>query len=159
MGGAVQFNQRKDDALQSELRELVEAAGMFLLEYALSRHRGSVQLKVVLYRETVLGLEDCSRVHRVLQTRLETEYPDLEVYLEVSSPGIDRLIKDASEFLLYRGRGVRCYSTEKSDWVAGIVVDADSEKLVLRTKEASVELPYSTIAKARLDYSLEVGKE
>ena len=120
LGGVVQFSQRNDDSLQAAIRELVEAAGMSMVEYVLSRHRGSVQLRLSVYRKGSIGLDDCSRIHRAIQPRVELAFPDQEVFLEVASPGVDRQIRDASEFPLYIGRGVRCYSIETSDWVSGL---------------------------------------
>lgn len=155
----MQFSQRNDDSLQAAVRELVEGAGLSMIEYVLNRHRGSVQLKIAVYRNGPLGLDDCSRIHRAIQPRVELAFPGQEIFIEVASPGVDRQLRDASEFPLYAGRGVRCYSTVISDWISGVVESADSEKVVLRTAQGQKVLPYGTIAKARLDYSLEVGKK
>jgi len=58
--------------------------------------------------------------------------PSDRLSIEVASPGIDRTIKDAFEFQLYIGRGIRCYRTDISDWTAGIIEKADDQHLVLR---------------------------
>jgi ribosome maturation factor RimP len=87
--------------------------------------------------------------------RLELAFSGQEIYLEVSSPGIDRLIRDGSEFAHYKGRGIRCYRTDISDWSSGILLSSDKEGIVLRNREGELSIPYSLIAKARLDYSVE----
>jgi len=113
-----------------------------------------VSIRVVVYRQGVIGVEDCTKAHRAILPRLELAFPDSDVYLEVSSPGIDRLIKDGVEFANYIGCGVRCYRTDISEWTPGILVSADSGKIVLRGKDGDITLAYEIIAKARLDTSV-----
>ena len=110
-----------------------------------------MQIRAVVYREGITGVEDCSKVHRGVLPRLELAFPGQDIYLEVSSPGIDRLIKDGSEFVHYIGRGVKCYRVDISAWTAGILCAADEEKIVLRAEGGEIVLPYEVIAKARLD--------
>jgi ribosome maturation factor RimP len=82
---------------------------------------------------------------------LELAFPGRDLYLEVSSPGINRLIKNGAEFQFYLGRGIRCYRTDISDWTGGILLAADSGGITLKGKDGAVLLPYGIIAKARLE--------
>jgi ribosome maturation factor RimP len=129
---------------------------MSLVELTVSRHRGAVHINAAIYRRGTVGVSDCSKVHHAILPRLELAFPDQELYVEVASPGIDRTIKDASEFPIYVGRGVRCYRHDTSDWSAGIIENADENRVVLRSAAGLVELPYGIVAKAKLDYSQEV---
>ncbi len=88
--------------------------------------------------------------------RLDLAFPEQDIYLEVSSPGINRLIKDGAEFACYINRGVRCYRTDISDWTAGILESASEKGIVLKTKDGDVNLDFEIIAKAKLDPSQEV---
>lgn len=152
----MQFSPRRDDPVEESLREIVEGMGMSLVEYAASRVRGGVQVRVVVYKKDTVGIADCARVHRAAVPRLELAFAGQDLSLEVTSPGIDRVLKDANEFPLYVGRGVRCYRTDVSDWACGIVAEADSERVALRRGGETEEVPYSVVAKAKLDYSWEV---
>jgi ribosome maturation factor RimP len=113
-----------------------------------------VQVKATVYKAGSVGLEDCSRVHRAILPRLELAFPDTELSVEVSSPGIDRTIKDASEFVYYKGRWIKCYRTDISEWSRGVLVDADEKRLVLSADGKVGEIPYSIIAKAKLDWEV-----
>jgi len=141
-----------DEALCQSLEPVIRGMGMSLLELSVYRARnsGNVQVKAVVYREGITGVDDCSRVHRGILPRLELAFPERDIYLEVSSPGIDRLIKDGSEFVHYIGRGVKCYRTDISDWTAGILQSTDEKGIVLQADGAETALPYEIIAKARL---------
>jgi ribosome maturation factor RimP len=128
---------------------------MSLVELNLSRHRGSLQIRAVVYRAGNTGVEDCSRVHHALLPRLELAFPGKDMTVEVSSPGIDRLIKDGSEFVHYLGRGVKCYRTDISSWTRGILKAADEKGLTLAADNGALFLEYGVIAKAKLDHSVE----
>jgi ribosome maturation factor RimP len=161
-GGTMQYTPREADPVFDSLETVVRGLGMALLELTVSRHRGSVQVRAALDRRDPagtgspgtagpIGTDDCSRVHRAILPRLELAFPGKDLYVEVSSPGINRLIKDGTEFHLYLGRKVRCYRTDISGWSGGTLLTADSGGITLKEKSGEVSLPYGIIAKARLD--------
>jgi ribosome maturation factor RimP len=143
-------------AVRQPLKDVLKGLGFNLVELAVSRHKGSVQIRAVIYNGNSIGTDDCAKAHRAIMPRLELAFEGQDIYLEVSSPGIDRLIKNGAEFANYVGRGVRCYCTDISDWTAGILESAGEEGIIIKTKEGSVEMNFDIIAKARLDPSQEV---
>ena len=144
-------------SLRGALQALLNGFGLQLIELAVSKHRGSVQIRLVIYAGAAsLGVEDCSKVHRAVMPRLELAFPSQDIYLEVSSPGIERLIKDGMEAAHYLGRGVRCYCTDINEWTAGILEAADEKGIMLKNKDGVIRLEFDIIAKARLDSAQEV---
>jgi ribosome maturation factor RimP len=137
--------------VRRSLEAVLDGLGFSLVELVVSRHKGSVQVRAVIYNGSAIGVDDCSKAHRAIMPRLELAFEGQDIYLEVSSPGIDRLIKDGSEFTYYKGRAVRCYRTDISDWTAGILENADENGIVLQTKEGVIKLEFDIIAKAKLD--------
>jgi ribosome maturation factor RimP len=138
-------------SVRRALETVLKGLGFSLVELAVSRHRGSVQVRAVIYNGSSIGTNDCSKVHRAVTPSLEMAFPDQDIYLEVSSPGIDRSIKDAAEFTHYKGKAVRCYRTDISDWTAGILESADENGIEIKTKEGVKKLNFDIIAKAKLD--------
>ena len=122
--------------------------------------RGSVQVRLVVYKRLIgtggsIGTDDCSKAHRAITPLLETEFPGVDLSIEVSSPGINRSIKDGVELACYKGRGVRFWRTDITDWTAGILENAGSQAITIKTKEGTIRLDYEIIAKAKLDPSQE----
>ena len=153
----MQFTVREKDLkepnaeLFESLEPLIGGIGMALIELNVFHgQRGGVQVKSVVMSGKDTGIEDCARAHRLIMPRLELAFPGKDISLEVSSPGINRLIKDSSEFAHYIGRELRCYRTDISDWTTGILRAADGEKIVLLEEGGETILSYETIAKARL---------
>jgi ribosome maturation factor RimP len=133
------------------------------VEAVVSGNKGSARVRVVIYKGGgagglsggAVGVDDCSRAHRAIIPRLELAFPGEDIYLEVSSPGVDRLIKNGAEFAHYIGRGVRCYRADIDGWTVGILKAADAEKITLQGKGGTIDLNLSIIAKAKLDHSAE----
>jgi ribosome maturation factor RimP len=148
--------EKRETSLKESLEAVINGLGFRLIELAVSRHRESVQIRAVIYNGGSIGTDDCSKAHRAIMPRLELAFEGQDIYMEVSSPGIDRLIKDGAEFANYKGRGVRCYRADISDWTAGILESADEKGIIIKTKEGDVRIDFDIIAKARLDPSQEV---
>ena len=140
-------------SLRESLKTVLDGLGFKLIELAVSRHKGSVQIRAVIYNgnSAAIGTNECAKAHRAIMPRLELAFEGQSVYLEVSSPGIDRLIKDGMEFANYIGREVRCYRTDISDWTAGVLESAGENGIILKTKDGSVNLMFDIIAKAKLN--------
>jgi len=138
-------------AVRQPIEAVLSGLGLRLVEFAVSKHRGSVQVRAVIYNGASIGTDECAKAHRAITPRLEMAFPQQDIYLEVSSPGIDRLIKDGAEFAHYIGKTVRCYRTDISDWTAGILESAGEKGIVLKTKDTAVRLEFDIIAKAKLD--------
>jgi ribosome maturation factor RimP len=152
----VQFTPRKTDPLFDVLESVVAGLNMTLVEAAVTRQKGSDHIKIVVYKDGVVGIDDCSKVHRAVIPRLDLTFSKDDYSVEVSSPGIERLIKDGSEFALFIGRGIRCYKTDVSGWVGGMLKSADEKQIVLEQEGKMVILKYDVIAKAKLDHSYEI---
>jgi len=148
-------NPRDPDVfLYESLEPVIRGLGMSLVELNVFHGKGrgsaNTQVRVIVYKNGTIGIDDCSMVHKGIMPRLELAFPGKDLYLEVSSPGINRIIKDGSEFVHYIGRMVNCYRLDISDWTAGVLRAVDEEKIVIEAEGGEIVLPYENIAKARL---------
>jgi len=149
------------DALKESLEAVVRGLGLALIEldvFHTKARKGSppnVQIRAIVYKAGALGTDDCSRVHRAILPRLEQAFPESEFSVEVSTPGINRVVKDGAELAHYQGRGVRVWRTDISDWSAGLLEAVDRQGIIISGNEGTIRLDYAIIAKARLDPSQE----
>ena len=137
--------------------------GYKLVEASRSEHKGTVSLRMLCYKGgDGITTEDLEAIYNVVYPRYSVLWTrDLE--LEVSSPGINRNIKDIGEFKIFLGKTVRVYVQSKSSYVVGKIEKADDDYLYLSsyliedTKEEGEEIriEYSDISKAKLDYVTE----
>jgi ribosome maturation factor RimP len=138
----------------------VTALGLTLVELRVTHLKGGAQVKVVITAASTtgvagsVGITECARVHRALAARLEELMPDEELGMEVTSPGMERNIKNAAEFALFTGRPVRVWDRRVSDWRSGVIVSADRESVTIVSDVNSTKVeetvPFAEIAKAKL---------
>ena len=138
-----------------ECNPLVDGLGYILVEISVTKINTQTRVRVAISRknsEEGIGVDDCAKVHRALFPRLEALMSSQDVYLEVMSPGMERNVKNAAEFALFVNSPIRVWSREKTDWVLGNLISADSEALVMELLEGAykVTVPYNDIAKAKL---------
>ena len=146
-----------------DLASLIEPMGYKLVEASRSEHKGTVSLRMLCYKGgDGITTEDLEAIYNVVYPRYSVLWTrDLE--LEVSSPGINRNIKDIGEFKIFLGKTVRVYVQSKFSYVVGKIEKADDDNLYLSsyliedTKEEGEEIriEYSDISKAKLDYVTE----
>lgn len=146
------YADRLAETVRAEIAPVVAAMGYALVELSLGRRRGVTHVLVVLHREGGVGVDQCAEVSRVLLPRLALVEGLADVSLEVSSPGIERTIKDPAEYGIFRGRGVRVLPAAGGEWIGGVIADWRDGTLVLRTESGTRELAAGDVRRARLDY-------
>ncbi len=145
------------DRIASELTPIVEGMGYSLVEGKSMLSNGMLHVHLVIYRPDGVTLEDCSKVHKTVQARLEVVENTENIHIEVASPGTERTLKTVREFEIFRGKGARIMRKETNQWEEGIIESVDDRQVCLRKGETETCIPHESIRKARLDYTQEVG--
>lgn len=101
------------------------------------------------------SLDDCERMSRSLEEALDTVslIPDAYV-LEVSSPGISRILTTDREFVSFRGFAITVTLNEPFDGqkvVSGRLVRRDDVSIHLNRKGRAIAIPRDRIARVQLD--------
>lgn len=73
------------------------------LEIDFTKENGKWFLRIFLYKEEGVTLDDCENVSRSLNPFLDELIP-VKFYLEVSSPGLDRKLKSDKEYIIFQGK-------------------------------------------------------
>ena len=79
--------------------------GVIPLEIDFSKESGKWFLRIFLYKQEGVTLDDCENVSRSLNPFLDELIP-IKFYLEVSSPGLDRKLKSDKEYIIFQGKTV-----------------------------------------------------
>jgi ribosome maturation factor RimP len=142
---------------EEELRELVtpviEGMGFRLVELGLHRSRSGSRVHVVIHREQGVGVDDCAALSRNLKPRLELAAGLGEVGLEVSSPGLERVLKDPVEYEIFRGRRMRLWLRDAADWLDGVNEGIAEGTLDFSSGGRRQSIRLEEIVKAKLDAS------
>jgi ribosome maturation factor RimP len=145
--------------LEELIQPLVESQGADLVELQYGRpKRGRGILRLFVDRTGGITIEELARINRLVGALLEVHDVIPGSYtLEVSSPGLTRALKKLQDYQRYVGRLVRV--TTRTPWEgrqvhSGILQGLDGEMVCLKEGEEVVCIPFSEIARARLDIDL-----
>jgi len=148
------------------VRPVVEAAGLELWEVSFGREGGRRILRVTVDRaggdqraggdENVGGvdLDTITATSQRLSRRLDLERfeQDRPYELEVSSPGLERALREPRHFERSVGQQVRVKTVEPVDGRRvheGALVSADAEAIVIASDGGELRVVYDGIASAR----------
>lgn len=139
-----------------ESEKLVASLGYHLVELKISPRKGTTHILAVISPADPtkdIGVDDCSKVHHKLLPFLEEKLGTDDTYMELTSPGMERNIRNAAEFALFIGRELRVWDKNVTDWVGGKLVSADDKSLVLEMTKDDVserkQISFDDIAKAK----------
>jgi len=139
------------------------ARGLEIWDVVSRREAGRQVVRVFLDRpgpaaepEDSVGIEDCEEVSRELGTLLDVEDPLPFTYtLEVSSPGLDRPLRDPADYERFAGRLAKIVTREpvnKQTAFEGRLRGVAEEAVLLEASNGRVDrLPLRLIARGRLE--------
>lgn len=94
-------------AIEKIAKEVVDSEGLSLVEIRLCNHTNYNEIKVVVDKDTGVSLDECGRVNKQIRCRLENELAGNDCVIEVVSPGLDRPLKNKSDFSRVTGKLVK----------------------------------------------------
>lgn len=125
--------------------------GLTLVELEWRDRRPRGVLRVFVDKPGGVGIGDCERASRELGDVLDASGLMSGGYdLEVSSPGLDRLLRTDREYRWAIGQRVRCWLAG-GDEVCGRLTDVAEGRLVLEDEGRPIEVERARVTKARLD--------
>jgi ribosome maturation factor RimP len=142
----------------------VEELGLELVEVESVRAPGGSVIRLYVDREGGVTVDDCARVSKEVGHLLDAEdIVRARYYLEVSSPGIDRVLRKREHFNRFRGRPLRVVVSEPihgSRKVSGRIRECSQESLFVEIEDGTVvKIPLSLIHKANLRGEVPFGRE
>lgn len=109
-----------------------------------------------LYLESDKGgisLDECAVISRRLQVSIEANglYADAFT-LNVSSPGLDRPLKQKRQYKVNKGRNAKVKYTQDGSVkiLEGIIVDSNEESVVFKTNGKDIRLEYEMIIETKI---------
>ncbi|MBF1344344.1 MAG: ribosome maturation factor RimP [Megasphaera micronuciformis] len=95
-----------EQLVSQEVEKIIAGTDLELVDVEYVRER-DWYLRVFIDKEGGVGLEDCQAVSEKLSEFLAVKDPITDKYLlEVSSPGLDRILKKDTDFVRYKDRDV-----------------------------------------------------
>jgi len=138
----------KED-LKKKIKEVVESKGfeLFSIEWKGSERKGVLIVKID--SEAGITVDDCEEVSKSLSIFLDLEDPFPFPYtLEVSSPGIERPLRNISDFSRFKGKPAVINS--EGNVFKGLIVDVVENMIYIKIKNQIRAFDFDKIEKANL---------
>ena len=138
--------------------ELIEpgllANGLELVDVEFKKEGQNWVLRIYIDREGGVTVADCQKVSRLAGDLIEVEEVIEPVYtLEVSSPGLNRVLKKEKDFLKYSGKKiyVQCHAPmDGRKKFTGILTGFIDQSIHLEVDGQHYTIPLNLVAKANL---------
>ena len=140
------------DDLETLIEKLVTQLGYELVDF--ETVNGGQILRIYIDKGDLIDIEDCTKVSNHVNNVLnvETDY-DYE-RLEVSSPGLDRVIKKLNDFDRLKGQKIKIktrFAIENRKNFKGTLSGIKGESIMIEIDNESLLIDFENIDKARLD--------
>ncbi len=144
-------------SLWSMIEPVLEPEGIELVDIEFKLERGRWILRLYIDTPQGVTLDDCELVSRQIGALLDIKDPIEHRYvLEVSSPGINRVLRKERDFRLFAGSPVRIRTRRKLTGrrnFQGILKGMENSAIILEVDGARLEIDPKTVEKANLDLS------
>jgi ribosome maturation factor RimP len=120
-------------------------------------------LRIFIDKPGGIGIDDCEQLSRNLEPILdEVDYLKQAYYLEVSSPGLDRVLRREKDFVRYAGKLVDIKFYRPREGVKEVTASLKGLQdgvLCVENKGREVTYPQDEIAQVRLHIDMGKGKK
>ena len=134
--------------LEEQIKLIVENNGLKLYDIVTTKEHDRNIFRVIVTSKDGVNLDKCADISRLIPPLLDIEAPMNGIYnLEVSSPGIERKLKKKEHFIASVGELVKIKNYE-TEVFKGELLNADNEKVVVKTEFGEEEISYDNILSA-----------
>lgn len=154
-----------NETLESLVASEIKPLGLELFEFKIGGSKGRPVLDVRVEREDgeKVTVDDCAAASRVIEMRLDAEdFGGKRYVLEVSSPGIERPLRNAKDWRRFVGANAVVTTNVMGDpagrrtdevEIAGVEGDAGQEVVIVHDERGDERrFPLAAVEKARLAF-------
>ena len=142
------------EKLIKSTEETIEKLGYKSVEINFSQNQNNVKIRAVVYSVEGISLNDCEIIHKTLFPKLELLLDEKNnLSLEITSPGIDRVLKSCKEYQVFENKRIKILPKDKNEWLSGVISKTENQKIFIDLDNGSrLEIDYQDIQKGKLDY-------
>lgn len=144
-----------EERVESLLKEKIEAIGYELYDVEYSKEGKNYFLRIFIDKTEGIDLNDCEKVNNEIDEILdEADYIKEQYFLEVSSPGIERIIRKEKNLKKYIGHeiNIKLFKKDKNGnkEYQGILKAFDQDNIEL---EENIKIERKNIAQIKTVYN------
>jgi ribosome maturation factor RimP len=132
--------------MNENIEKLIESCGVKLYDTESVIENGHKIFRVYITSKDGINLGKCEEVSKILSPIFDLDSPvGGQYYFEVSSPGIERILKLPKHFEASIGETIKI-KLDNGEKIQGVIKSADDENVEINDKK----IPYKNIKKAKI---------
>lgn len=147
------IEEKVEKLVETQIKEL----GYELYDVQYAKEGKDYFLRIFIDKKEGIDLNDCEKVSGRINNILdEADYIKEQYFLEVSSPGVERIIRKDKHLQQSLGKEIEVKlfkPFEGSKEYLGILDEFDSEKVIIKITDKQIKLDRKNISLMRLKYS------
>lgn len=143
-----------EEKVETLIKKKVESVGYELYDVLYFKEGKNYILRIVIDNKNGISLEDCERVNNVITDLLdEADYIKEQYFLEVSSPGIERVLRKDWQLRKYIDNKVQLNLFKKDEnglkEYIGILKKVEDDYLIIQQEEIEYKIQRKNISLAK----------
>lgn len=147
---------KTEQAVLDMVKPIAQEFGCFIYDVEYVKEGGNWYLRVFADKDGGINIDECEAVSRKLSEELDKKDPIKQNYfLEVSSPGIERKLRQSEHFEMYKGETVDIglyKAVDGSKTLTGELLDFENDEVLIKTEDKSVKIKLSETTYVRLHF-------
>ena len=147
------------DRITEILTSIAEKKNTIIVDVTYKKEGRTMVLRVLMDKKGGITIDECAEINNDLSVILDEEgIIDDHYVLEVSSPGLDRLLRKPKDFHWAVGKPIKATTyapIEGNNVFRGRLLGIDESNIVVESEDGlKSEIPLDKIAKAKVDIDL-----
>ena len=147
-----------EEKVESLIKDKIENIGYELYDVEYVKEGKDYYLRIFIDSPNGIDLNDCEKVNNEINDLLdEADYIKEAYFLEVSSPGVERVLKKDKHLEANIGTEVNVKLFKKDDLgkkeYKGILKNFDKEKITIETEGKNIEIERKNISQIKTVYN------
>ena len=150
-------------AIETKIKELVEPIidnlGYSIYDIIYEKEGKDNFLRIFIDKKEQITIQDCERVNNAITDILdEKDIIKMQYFLEVSSPGLERRIRDDKHLEMFIGDKIEVHlfkAIKKDKIISGILKSYDKDKITLEVEKEEISIDKNNISKMKNVYNWE----
>ena len=145
--------------IEEYLEPVIRVGGFELIELALLPVKGGIILRLIINSPQGVSLKDCVDMNKKLSKLLDdTDFFQSSYTLEVSSPGLDRIIRTEKEYRCLKGKEL-VFKGKNGNITEGFLTEVKDGILTVETKQGCVNMRISDIESSKQKIKVSEAKK
>ena len=147
-----------EEKVESLVKDKIEKIGYELYDVIYTKEGSNKILRIVIDSEKGISLDDCEKVNNEIKETIDEANPIEEQYfLEISSPGIERVLRKDKHLEQNIGKDINVKLFKKDENGAkeylGTLKEFNQNEIIIETEEQEIKIERKNISQIKTVYN------